>query len=84
MVDAAVGAGPPKRSRSIYDKEVQAIVWQVVVLSIVAGIGYYLYTYLTTSRFTDMGALLLISSVLIFLIGLISEQITTLMYRDTQ
>jgi glycosyltransferase involved in cell wall biosynthesis len=48
------------------------------------GIGYYLYTYLTTSRFTNMGALLLISSVLIFLIGLISEQITTLMYRDTQ
>jgi glycosyltransferase involved in cell wall biosynthesis len=49
-----------------------------------SGIGYYLYTYLTTSRFTNMGALLLISSVLIFLIGLISEQITTLMYRDTQ
>jgi glycosyltransferase involved in cell wall biosynthesis len=48
------------------------------------GIGYYLYTYLTTSRFTNMSALLLISSVLIFLIGLISEQITTLMYRDTQ
>jgi glycosyltransferase involved in cell wall biosynthesis len=53
-------------------------------LMFTTGIGYYLYTYLTTSRFTNMGALLLISSVLIFLIGLISEQITTLMYRDTQ
>jgi hypothetical protein len=29
-----------------------------------------------------MGALLLISSILVFLIGLVSEQITTLMYRD--
>ena len=44
MVDAAVGAGPPRRSRSIYDKEVQAVVWQVVVLAIVASIGYYLYS----------------------------------------
>ena len=53
-------------------------------LIFMTGIGYYLYTYLTASRFTNMGALLLISSILIFLIGLISEQITTLMYRDTQ
>ncbi|MFY0613915.1 MAG: ABC transporter permease subunit [Hyphomicrobiaceae bacterium] len=44
MVDAAVGAGPPKRTRSIYDKEVQGVVWQVVVLAIVVGIGYYLYS----------------------------------------
>lgn len=44
MVDAAVGAGPPKRARSIYDKEVQGVVWQVVVLAIVCAIGYYLYS----------------------------------------
>jgi general L-amino acid transport system permease protein len=45
MVQADVArAGPPRRKRSIYDKEVQAIVWQVVVLAIVAGIGYYLYS----------------------------------------
>ena len=47
------------------------------------GLGYYLYTFLTMERFTNMGALLLISSILVFLIGLVSEQITTLMYRDT-
>lgn len=44
------------------------------------GIGYYLYTYLTQSRFTNMSALLLTASILIFLIGLVSEQITNLLY----
>jgi len=45
-------------------------------------LGYYSYTYLTASRFTNMGVLLFITSVLVFLIGLISEQITTLMYQN--
>jgi general L-amino acid transport system permease protein len=45
MVQAqAAAARPPKRSRSFYDKEVQAVVWQVVFLAIVLGIGYYLYS----------------------------------------
>ena len=48
------------------------------------GSGYYLYTYLTTGRFTNMSALLFITSVLVFLIGLVSEQITALMYRDRE
>lgn len=47
------------------------------------GLGYYLYTYMTTSRFTNMSALLFITSVLIFLIGLVSEQITLLNFKDT-
>ena len=47
------------------------------------GLSYYLYTFLSMARFTNMSALLLISSILIFLIGLISEQITTLMYSKT-
>lgn len=47
------------------------------------GLGYYLHTYLTSGRFTNMSALLFITSVLVFLIGLVSEQITTLIYRDT-
>lgn len=47
------------------------------------GLGYYLHTYLGTGRFTNMSALLFITSVLVFLIGLVSEQITTLIYRDT-
>jgi len=46
------------------------------------GVSYYGYTYLTQARFTNMSLLLLSASVIIFLIGLISEQITALMYRD--
>ena len=33
-------------------------------------------------RFTNMSALLFINSVLVFLIGLVSEQITMLIYRN--
>ena len=52
-------------------------------LFFMAGLGYYIYTYTSQGRFTNMSALLFISSILIFLIGLISEQITNLMYsRD--
>lgn len=45
------------------------------------GLGYYAYTFVTQGRFTNMTALLFSASVIIFLIGLISEQITSLMYR---
>ncbi len=45
-----------------------------------SGIGYYLYTYLTADRFTNMSMLLLTTSVFIFIFGLISEQITMLIY----
>lgn len=48
------------------------------------GIGYYLFTYLTQGRFTNMGALLFLSSAMTFLMGLISEQITALMYQSSQ
>ena len=44
------------------------------------GIGYYAYTYITAARFTNMSMLLFSASVIIFLIGLISEQITSLTY----
>lgn len=45
------------------------------------GLGYYLYTFITTHRFTNMSALLFSAAVIVFLIGLISEQITALTYR---
>lgn len=44
------------------------------------GLGYYAYTYFTSGRFTNMSLLVFSASVIIFLIGLISEQITTLTY----
>lgn len=47
----------------------------------VLGLGYYAYTYITEGRFTNMSALLFSAAVIIFLIGLISEQITALTYR---
>ncbi len=40
------------------------------------GTAYYLYTYLTVHRFTNMAALLLSTSVIIFMLGLVSEQIS--------
>lgn len=49
----------------------------------VAGAGLYLHTFRDTPRFTNMSALLLTTSLLIFLIGLISEQITILIYKDS-
>ena len=45
-----------------------------------AGFGYYAYTYFTSGRFTNMSMLIISASVIIFLIGLISEQITSLAY----
>ena len=46
------------------------------------GLGYYLYTYLSEERFTNMSALLFISAILTFLIGVVSEQISALHYKD--
>jgi glycosyltransferase involved in cell wall biosynthesis len=46
------------------------------------GLGYYLHTFLSGHRFTNMSALLIITALLVFLIGLVSEQITNLIYKD--
>ena len=46
------------------------------------GLGYYLYSYATMGRFTNMTLLLFSAAVIVFLIGLISEQITSLIYKD--
>ena len=51
------------------------------VVFFILGSGYYAYTYATMGRFTNMTALLLSAAVIVFLIGLISEQITALTYR---
>ncbi|MBX3692097.1 glycosyltransferase family 2 protein [Dokdonella sp.] len=45
------------------------------------GLGWYGYTFVTRHQFTNMSALLFSAAVIIFLIGLISEQITNLTYR---
>lgn len=43
---------------------------------------WYGHTFYHDGRFTNMSALLYTGSVMIFLMGLISEQITALMYKD--
>lgn len=44
--------------------------------------GWYGWTWWHQGRFTNMSALLYSGSVMVFLMGLISEQITALMYQD--
>ncbi len=51
------------------------------VVFFLTGLGYYGYTFATQGRFTNMSVLLFSAAVIIFLIGLISEQITALTYR---
>jgi glycosyltransferase involved in cell wall biosynthesis len=49
---------------------------------LILGVAYYIFTFMSDGRFTNMGMLLFTTSILIFLLGLISEQITSLMYRS--
>ncbi|GAB2493870.1 glycosyltransferase family 2 protein [Pseudoxanthomonas sangjuensis] len=51
------------------------------VMFFLVGLGYYVYTFLAQHRFTNMSMLLFSAAVIIFLIGLISEQITALTYK---
>lgn len=46
----------------------------------VTGLYYYAYTFLTQGRFTNMSALLFNSSVIVFMIGLVAEQISQMRY----
>jgi len=45
------------------------------------GFAYYAYTDFSFSRFSNMSVLLMSSSVIIFMIGLVSEQITMLLFK---
>lgn len=48
------------------------------------GLAYYIFTFVTQGRFTNMSALMFTSAILTFLIGIVSEQITALHYKDTE
>jgi len=48
------------------------------------GLGYYAYTYVNWGRLTNMSAILFLSSLFTFLIGIVSEQISSLHYKDIQ
>lgn len=47
------------------------------------GFGWYGYTFTVMNRFTNMSALLFTSGFILFMMGLISEQITSLMYKES-
>lgn len=53
----------------------------VALAFFLAGLGWYGWTFATRHQFTNMSALLFSAAVIVFLIGLISEQITNLTYR---
>ena len=40
------------------------------------GLGNYAYTFFTSGRFTNMSALMFTAAVIIFMMGLISEQVS--------
>ncbi len=47
------------------------------------GLSYYGYTYYFEHRFTNMSALLFSTSILTFLMGIISEQVSSLHYKNS-
>jgi len=46
----------------------------------IMGLSNYIYTYVTNNSFTNMSAMCILSSLMIFLMGLISEQVTQTRY----
>ena len=48
------------------------------------GLVYYGYTYANWGRLTNMSAILFLTSLFTFLIGIVSEQISALHYKDIQ
>ncbi len=56
----------------------------VALLQLLLGAGYYLYTFFEWQRFTNMSALLFTSALTTFLIGLVSEQMTAMLYKHDE
>lgn len=54
------------------------------LLSFLGGFGYYLYTFLTQHRFTNMAMLLIVQAVILFALALISEQIAQLRFDRSE
>ncbi len=48
------------------------------------GLGRYAYTYISYGQFTNMSSVLLLGSLIVFLLGLVAEQITSLTYQTEE
>jgi len=49
-----------------------------------SGLVYYIYTFITAHRFTNMAMLLFMTSVIVFMLGLISEQVSQLRFQRSE
>lgn len=56
----------------------------ISVFMFVLGLSYYCYTYLAWGRFTNMSALLFTTSIIIFMMGLVSEQISQMRFERSE
>ena len=56
----------------------------VSVCLFLTGLCYYGYTFFTSGRFTNMSALLFTTSILIFMLGLISEQVSQMRFEKSE
>ena len=56
----------------------------VSFITFLIGLSYYLYVFIAWGRFTNMGVLLFVTSVLIFMMGLISEQICQMRFERSE
>ncbi len=54
------------------------------ILLFIFGVVNYIYTYTTNGTFTNMSTLLILSSVMLFMFGMLAEQITVLTYASSQ
>lgn len=55
----------------------------VAAMQVLFGLGYYIFTFLSQGRLSLATVTLLVAGLTTFLIGLVSEQITQLMYKDS-
>ncbi len=53
----------------------------VSALIFTTGLGYYAYTFYLSHKLTNMSVILFLGSLFVFLIGIVSEQISSLHYR---
>jgi len=56
----------------------------VSIVFFMSGFVYYVYTFITSHRFTNMSVLLFTASLVIFMLGLVSEQINQLRMDRTE
>ena len=56
----------------------------VSAILFLTGLFYYLYTYVAWGRFTNMSALLFTTSIIVFMMGLVSEQICQMRFEASE